>query len=215
MRLIFCALIAICLTTGCNTIHPRIKGSGIAQTEQRPVAPFNEVELSGFGTVNVVAGYQPSVHVTADDNLLCKVETYVEGQKLKIKTKGNLRPKTDLVINVTVPELAAARVSGAGDLNVDGVYSTQLDLSISGAGDVRASGQVNQITAKISGAGSADLQELQAEHAKVKISGAGDIDVFATDSIDARVSGAGSVNCFGKPQNVKQHVSGVGSIHLR
>ena len=114
-----------------------------------------------------------------------------------------------------MPELAAAKVSGAGELNVDGVLGQQLDLSISGAGDVKASGQVRNVSTKISGAGSADLQQLVTETSEVKISGAGHADVFATESVSARVSGAGSVNCYGNPADVRRHVSGAGKVRLR
>jgi hypothetical protein len=206
---------ALFLCSGCHTFQPRISGSGVAQSEYRPVPWFNQIELSGFGTVNVVGGQSPSVQVTTDDNLLCWVGTEVENGKLHIETTRNIRPRTELIINVTVPELVAAQVSGAGDLNVDGVVGQQLELAISGAGDLRASGQVNQVTATISGAGSADLQQLYAENADVRISGAGDIDVFATQSVKAHVSGAGSVNCYGNPADVQQEVRGAGSIRLR
>jgi hypothetical protein len=49
-------------------------------------APFDEVKRAGFGTVNVVAGYQQSLQVTTDDNLLPWVETEVENGILKIDT---------------------------------------------------------------------------------------------------------------------------------
>ncbi len=212
---LLCLASAVFLFCGCNVLHPRIPGSGVALSEYRPVAAFNEIDLAGVGTVNVIAGLQPSVQVTTDDNLLCWVGTEVENGKLRIETTKNIRPRSGLVIDVTVPNLAAARVSGAGDLNVDGLVGQQLELAISGAGDLRASGQVNQVTATISGAGSADLQQLYAENADVRISGAGDIDVFATQSVKAHVSGAGSVNCYGNPADVQQEVRGAGSIRLR
>jgi len=176
---------------------------------------INQIELHGIGTVNVIGGQAPSVQVTTDDNLLCWVGTEVQNGKLRIETTQNIRPRTELVVNVTVPELASAKVSGAGDLNVDHVTSQQLELAVSGAGDLRASGQVQNVIAKISGAGSADLQQLFAENADVRISGAGDVDVYASQSVNARVSGAGRVNCYGNPAEVDQHVSGAGSIRLR
>lgn len=215
MKLFIYLVTTLFLFSGCHAFQPPIRGSGFAQSEHRLVAPFNEIKLAGFGTVNVVAGQQQSIQVTTDDNLLHCVATEVENGKLRIATSRNIRPRTGLVVNVTVPELAAARVSGAGDLNLDAVAGQRLDLSISGSGDMRVSGQVNQISTKISGAGSADLQELVAENAKVKISGAGDIDLYATESLDVRVSGAGSVNCYGNPTDVQQHVSGAGSVRLR
>ena len=212
-RILFFGLL-VCLFSGCHGIGPGIAGSGISHTEFRQVPQFDEIELDGFGTVNIIAGEHQSVHVTTDDNLLARIETRVDDGKLTINPMKNIRPQTELVIDVTVPQLTAARVSGAGDINVDGVYGEDLDLSISGSGDLRAQGQVANVSTKISGAGSADLQQLAAENAKVKISGAGHVDVFASRSIDARVSGVGTVDCYGNPTDVQQRVSGVGRVRL-
>ncbi len=215
MKLFMYLAAILLLASGCNVLQPRVSGSGVAQTEFRQVAPFNEIKLAGIGTVNVVAGQQQSLEVTTDDNLLSRVETEVENGRLKIKTNGNIRPRTGLVVNVAVPELAAAKVSGAGKLNVDGVQGEQLDLSISGAGDLRANGYARSVTTNISGAGSADLKQLVSDCTDVKISGSGHVDLFATESLNARISGAGSVDCYGHPVDVHQHVTGSGSLHLR
>lgn len=215
IKWLFCLITMPFLFGGCSMIQPRIPGSGISRSEYRQIQPFDEIELNGIGTVNVVAGSQPSLRVTTDDNLMQWVATEVKNGKLQIKPLRKIRPHSGLVIDVTVPNLTAARLTGAGDLNVDGVVSNQLELSISGAGELTARGQVAHISTKISGAGSANLQDLIAESAEVKISGAGNVDLYATKSIDARISGAGNVVCYGNPTDVKQQVSGVGSVQLR
>ena len=201
--------------SGCGVLRPGIPGSGISQSEIRQVEPFEEVNLSGFGTVNVFTGDTPTVRVTTDDNLLVHVETQVENGMLKINPRGLIKPKSGLNVDVTVPHLTAARISGAGDMNINNVVGDQLTLSISGAGNLSANGFVNNVSTSISGAGEADLHELVAENADVRVSGAGDASVYASNSIRARISGAGDVVCYGNPTHVDQSVSGVGDLEIR
>ncbi len=215
MKLIVAGLLLLVTCSGCGVLHPGMRGSGVHQTEYRPVAGFDQVALSGFGTVNVFVGQPPSVEITTDDNLLVHVETMVEDGRLTIKPGGPIRPKTGLNVNVGVPQLTAARVSGAGDIHVHNASGEHLDMSISGAGTMSASGYVQYLTTRISGAGDAYMKELVAHVVEVRISGAGDAEVFALDALDANVSGAGDVTCYGSPPQVVQSVSGAGDIELR
>lgn len=213
MRLTVLSLVI--LASGCGMLRPGIHGSGVSHSELRHVGPFEQVDLSGFGTVNIHVGPQPSVCVTTDDNLLQHVDTFVDGGKLKIKNRGRLRPKTGMNVDITVPHLTAAEVNGAGDLHVMDAAGESLDLSINGAGTVSATGCVNRVSTQISGAGDAELENLFAEHADVRVSGAGDIRVYASESIKARVAGAGDVICYGHPQNVDQRIAGAGDFVLK
>ena len=52
-----------------------------------------------------------------------------------------------------------------------------LDLRISGSGDVRASGSVQDLSLRISGSGSGDFAKLAAKTASVQISGSGNADI--------------------------------------
>lgn len=215
MKWQLCVGMMLIMFSGCHSFQPPLRGSGYAQSEHRLLDSFDEIKLAGFGSVNVIAGQQQSVQVTTDDNLLDCIRTEVKDGQLRIETTRNIRPQTGLVVHVTVPEITAAGVSGSGDINLDGVSGQELELSISGQGDLKATGQVTDLKTKISGAGSADLQQLVADNAEIKISGAGDVDVFASQSLDVRVSGAGNVTCFGNPTQVSQRVSGAGSVNLR
>jgi hypothetical protein len=207
-------LLLLALFSGCGMLRPAIPGSGVSLTHQRQVPPFQAVDLSGFGNVNVHVGQPASVWVTTDDNLVEHVETSVEQGRLTIRTNGRIRPRKGLNIDVAVPHLSEARISGAGDLNVINAVGESLDLSISGAGTMTASGCVGSVTTSIKGAGDADLQQLIAGHVDVRITGAGDARVYASESIRARVSGAGDIHCYGNPGHVDQQVAGAGDFIL-
>lgn len=208
------ALFLIMFMSGCGVLRPGIVGSGFVQTEARTVAAFDQIDVSGFATVNVVGGQHQSVVVTTDDNLLPYVETQVENGRLKIKSREKIKPKSKLFVDVTVPGLRAAKVSGAGDLFLSQIVADHLELTISGAGTLNASGHAQQVSAKISGAGDADLSQLYADDASIRISGAGDAKVFASNSIKANISGAGDIDCYGDPLHVDQRISGAGDFSL-
>jgi hypothetical protein len=89
-----------------------------------------------------------------------------------------------------------------------------LDVSLSGAGSMTASGTADDLNLNISGFGDFKGAELHDTKAHVSISGAGSATVWADDSLTAEVSGAGSVSYYGSP-SVTRQISGVGSIsHL-
>jgi putative autotransporter adhesin-like protein len=101
---------------------------------------------------------------------------------------------------------------GAGNISVEGVERDIFRVEVSGAGDVEATGEVDRVEAEISGAGDVQLDGLTAQEARAEISGAGDIHVQATVSLDASVSGAGSIVNTGDPEDVQTDVSGAGAI---
>jgi hypothetical protein len=89
-----------------------------------------------------------------------------------------------------------------------------LDISVSGSGDVRGDGAVQQLTAKVNGSSDLELDQLAAERASVMISGSGDAKIAVSKSLDVTISGSGDVTYRGDPE-VTKHVSGSGSVTKR
>jgi len=84
-------------------------------------------------------------------------------------------------------------------------------VTISGAGNVTASGEATAQTVKINGIGNYQARDLWGTTAKVEINAAGSATVRVSDSLDATINGAGSINYYGNP-TVSQRVAGVGRI---
>lgn len=209
------ALISLILLSGCGVLRPALTGSGQPVRVGRTVEPFDSVSLSGLGSVTVRQGAAPAVLVTTDDNLQPWIETVVDRGELKIRPRRSLRPRGGLSVDVTVPCLRSARVSGAGNMNLCDVVAEDLEVVISGAGSLQATGFAESLSTRISGAGDADMRHLYCRRADVRISGAGDASVYAAESISANVSGAGEIACYGNPLQVQQSVSGAGDFQLR
>lgn len=176
--------------------------------------------------------------IEADENLIAYIETIIEGDRLIIKSKEgyNLDPTGDMRVYITAPLYKSIEVSGACDiigqtrinnsekmkLHVSGageikmeVDAPALEAEISGSGSVNLKGETRNFDLELSGAANAHCFDLLSENTKVVISGAGDAEVYASVSLDAHVSGAGEVKYKGDAKNIKQSVSGAGSVNKR
>lgn len=213
----------------------RVKGNGNIITEERGVSPFSEVEVSGAADVYIAQGPAGPVKIETDENLMQYVEVESHGNTVEIKYKRgyNLRPTSKLKVYLTSPSYSrldvsgacniygremitlgnplTMKVSGAGDIKVD-LNAPKVTAKISGAGNVNMKGQTKDVEIHISGAGDAKCYDLLSENTEVHISGAGSAEVFASVSLDAQVSGAGSVKYRGNAPKVEQKVSGAGSV---
>ncbi|MER8809955.1 DUF2807 domain-containing protein [Mesorhizobium australicum] len=114
-------------------------------------------------------------------------------------------------VHITGPAVPKWRLSGGGRLELSALAQDALDLRISGSGDVRASGSVQDLSLRISGSGSGDFGKLTAKTASVEISGSGNADIAPQDQADIRVSGSGNVQIHGNPK-INSHVTGSGRV---
>lgn len=187
-------------------------GSGKPKSETRAVGPFSRIEIGGALNADVSVAEVHSVEVSGDDNLVPLVITEVKDGRLQIRTSKNVAPKLELLVRITVPEVAALAVSGAGQVKLREIQGDDLELDLSGAGDVAASGAVRNLDLEVSGAGTVDARNLKTERARVSVSGAGQVGVHASQTLDVDISGAGHVRYDGNPPDVRQSISGAGSL---
>jgi hypothetical protein len=189
-----------------------VQGSGVAAVDTREVAPFSGVELQGVNDVTIGVGSEQLVVVRADDNLVDRITTDVRGGVLVIDETGGLASVTPMRVEITVPSLDEARLSGSGAIVVDGHDLDSLAVVLPGTGTIRAVGTVSNLDVDLAGTGEADLGQLVARDATVTLSGAGSVFVNVTGTLEASVSGAGNVTYTGDPDRVDREISGVGSV---
>ncbi len=103
--------IAAVLVVGCGGV---LIGSGNLKTEEYTFRDFTSVEISSVFEFDISQSSSYGVSITADDNVLEKVEVIKEGNTLKIglKTIPGLWPVT-LKAEITTPQLHSLAVSGA------------------------------------------------------------------------------------------------------
>lgn len=189
-----------------------IRGNGHVKTESRNVGEFTKIDASGAYTIKIKIGESPSIKIKAEENLLPLIRTKIKGNTLVIDNKKNLSPRKELLIEITTQELTSIDCSGANDIDVIGINTDKFEVELSGAGSINLEGNVDKFYGDLSGAGNINAKSLFANKVYISVSGAANAKVFAKEYLDASVSGVGSIDYYGDPQNTKTNVSGVGSI---
>lgn len=203
------ALVGAVGLAGCGT-----RGSGLAVTQTRELGQFRSIEVEGAFDLIVHAGAtEQKVEIRGDDNIVPELKVRVRGEKLVVEHEGWLRPKLPLVIEVWVATLDRVEASGATDIRVEGLSSERFELDLSGAADAVLSGRVQHFNIEVSGAADVDATQLEAAVVAVDMSGAGEAKVWATQVLEVDVSGAGRVVYWGEPGEIREDISGAGSVH--
>jgi hypothetical protein len=206
--------------------------------EQRDVSGFNSISIEYPADVTISQGAEESLTVEAPSDIQPEIRTEVRNATLHVSPPPGLtalrRPQSGLVkIDITVKQLTSLQFSSAGRVNVLGLQTDDLTVSVSGAGSmglenltaqdlsvvlsgagsVSASGRspISDLNVNLSGVGNLDSSGLQSATGDVAISGAGSATVWVTQRLTAKVSGLGSVRYFGSPGVTKQ-VSGLGGV---
>jgi len=201
--------------------------------QTRPVSGFTSIASSGSFHVYVKIDGTESVKVSADNAIIDKIETVVEGGTLSIHFKKEFgwndhgNKKADIyvsakslssVINsgsgtIKVENTINASnfkvmLSGSGSISIAAVKATKIEGAISGSGNINLSGSATDASIAISGSGSFDAKGLKTESTKVSISGSGDVYINAEKELSAHIMGSGSVRYTG---NAEVHTSKLGS----
>jgi len=234
LLLILFALILILSACALPVRTTQIIGSGNVISETRPVSNFDHVELAGMGTLIILQGEQEKLEISAEDNIVPKIQTRVMGGILEIGFDEfiSISPTREITYTLTVKNLKGISTSGIGAVQADALTGDRLEIEISGAGSMKIKGlTANELVIELSGSGSFDLTgmvvsqqvdlsgfgnyqagDLRCEMAQIEISGSGNATVWATDSLFATISGLGNLNYYGNP-TVSQEVSGLGKVN--
>ena len=102
-------------------------------------------------------------------------------------------------------------IGGVGDVNIGSLTADELVIYINGVGDVVLAGQVVEQGVYLNGAGDYLAAKLESQTAIVEANGAGNATVWATDTLDVRISGPSTVEYYGDPQ-VTKNISIVGRL---
>ena len=177
-------------------------------SESRNVSGFEEVELQGVGNLSIQQTGSESLTVEAEEDVLPKIRTEVENDRLIIGPEPNTSIQTTQPINY---KLAVKDLNGSGSVDAEGISTDELAVTLSGAGNVKLGGETDSQEINISGSGSYQAEDLESKEVQVDVGGSGSAVVNVSDELDAKVSGIGSVEYIGDP-TVNQDVSGVGAV---
>mgnify|MGYP001300613981 CR=1 FL=1 len=228
------AFVAAIALTSCNfdIRFGQVNGNGNVLTEERPVSNFTAVRGSAGIDVYLTEGTENKVVVEADENLMEIIETYVDGNTLKITSNtsiGHCKAKkvyvtyenlesieassgADVIGNSVIKsETLSLESSSGADLEVE-VFAKEIYANTSSGADLKVSGTANRLVAEASSGSDLKARQLEVISCKASASSGADITVNVKEDIDASASSGGDVKYFGNPSDVSVKDSQSGNV---
>jgi hypothetical protein len=192
---------------------------------------FDRLDMGDAFVISVQESPIFTVHVHGDRRNIDDLVVTKAGTTLKIGYSSNRNRTHTTYIDITMPALLGASLSGATNSTIYGfksssnidliltgasiaqfsVESKKLTLNLSGASKLTLSGKSDDLSAKVSGASELYSYALTATQVDADVSGASKVNVLATQSLHAVASGASVVYYRGNP-NVNSTVSGASVV---
>jgi Putative auto-transporter adhesin, head GIN domain len=185
-----------------------------ADSEVRTMPAFTAISVQGPISVTVDAGKAQSLTVRGDARFIKELTSEVVNGELRLhmRNKSYSTKDGDQRIVITMPELRALEVEGAGEIKLNRIRGERLDVNYRGAGSMGINGEVKSFKMQAEGVGEVDTRALVANDVDVRFRGIGDVKVYARNRLDAVVQGMGSLTYYGKPATVNKSVGGIGSV---
>lgn len=201
-----------------------VVGSGNAGTKTFTVPQFTGIDSSIPADIDFfMTEGEPTVTVTAPDNLLEKMNFQVEDGVLMVRfDDGDQRVnvgRTGIKVVASSATLEKLAIRGAGDFDATYLESSGFDVEVTGAGDITL-GTVKctgDVSVAVRGAGDIDVDALECRAVRVDVAGAGDVVLAGkAESASLSIRGAGDIDARSLDcPDITTNVSGMGSIRRK
>ncbi len=195
------------------------------------IQPFTKIYLEGSFKVILEQGTQSGLRIKTDEDNFKYIDVQSDTQTLSLKIIKKHFDFDELILYVTFKDLEKLEIEGGISLetkgyvdlkdfylHVEGGATVEMNLKASkvrvvGEGGVKFEfdGIADELEASISGAGYLDAIDLKTKNCDIKIEGVGAGSVYATESLNATISGVGKIRYKGDPKVFKK-VEGVGIV---
>lgn len=205
--------------------------AGPTATITKNLSEFNELEVYGSMRIEIIEGMSDDIRITAPNNLMDYIETYVFSERLTIRERNNDIRESEIHIEISETALEYIYLSGSGSIIADTIHSPTIALRLVGSGKLDVPVDCNDLNARITGSGritsggigedvkgwvngsgSLDLKNIETQDAEARVEGSGLVEVYANESIFARIAGSGLIHFWGNPGSVDTRVDGSGVI---
>jgi len=229
------AILFICLlVVGTVSLSAqRIQGEGDVVKQEIDLETITGVRLGFHGDIVITQGSSQKIVLEGQQNILDNIKREVRNGTWRVNFDKSVKNAKPVKIYITMATLKDAGVSGSGNLSSKGsftglgdlelyvsgsgnvdlqVEAEDVDGSISGSGEINLSGSASSVDVSISGSGDFDALDLKSENCEISIAGSGDAAVYVTGSLEVRISGSGDVRYKGDAARVKSSISGSGDV---
>jgi hypothetical protein len=214
----------------------RVNGNKNVVTEDRSTKEnFTEIRVSTGLELHIYQGPKNKITVEADENLQDIIVTEVNNGVLKIYSEKSIWRAKSKKIFVTIKDLEAvtatsgsevyaketlkvddiriSSTSGA-DINIS-VDANTVETSSTSGSDIEISGKSNKHISSATSGASIDAYDLHSKNVIVKVTSGADINVYASESLDAKATSGGDIDFKGNPKNVNKKSSSGGDISAK
>ena len=226
MKKVILSVLTLGMLTSCSCsgLNVTFSHTDAQAQEQRPLTGFERIELLGSLDVKYQQADSFSVRVDAPVEVLKKVETRVDGNKLVVKMKGDgkwinfgVADSKNVTVYVTSPDFLGIMLKGSGDFESQGLLDTDnLEISLQGSGDIAFDDVIcDQVDVSLVGSGDVDVKNVKALRSFINLVGSGDVKMNFDNSgiVEATMTGSGDITLNGKVKKYKSNVRGSGDIN--
>jgi hypothetical protein len=199
-----------------------VKISGERSTLAPTLSNFASIEASGTWDVRATRGDAWRVELDVPVELVDRIEARVDDGRLVLDLEGatwfggcSIPDRCRLKAAITMPELRAASLSGASQMDFTGFEGTALQIALTGAGKIDGdSGRYDDLALTVSGAGNVDLGGVTTTNAVVSVSGAAHVELrMGGGRLTGNLSGASGLVYSGTVS--EESVSDSGASNVR
>jgi hypothetical protein len=210
-----------------------VRGNGDVVEVSEQVQDFTQLVFAGSGDLFIQQGFEESLRIEAEENLIEHLDIEVRGDTLTIGIKEgiNLRPSEPMYFYLGVKDLDSMTLAGSGLIEAEALQAERLDLTLSGSGNIvienleavslnvilsgsgniDLSGELEDQDVTISGSGDYDAKKLESSIANVVITGSGTAQLRVEENLDISITGSGNVGYYGSP-SIDQTITGSGDV---
>tara|TARA_B100000795_G_C22804133_1_gene443776 strand:- start:4933 stop:5658 length:726 start_codon:yes stop_codon:yes gene_type:complete len=214
----------------------RVSGNRNVVTEDRSTKEyFTKIKVSTGLDLYVSQGSKNQITVEADENLQDIIVTEVNDGILKIYSEKNIWRAKARKIYVTIKNLEAITATSGSDvytnetlkvnnLNISATSGADIHISVdantietaaTSGSDIEISGVSNNHISKATSGASIDAYQLRSKNVTVRVTSGADINVYASESIDAKATSGGDIDFKGSPKKVNKKTSSGGSVSAK
>ncbi len=208
------------------------RGNGSIEMEEINIDNFSKVNIGGNYDVTLIESNETKVIIETDENLFSFINVEVFNQSLNINSIHQLKSTEGIMVEIYYNKIDHIHSTGASNIEHEGVLvneeltielsgigaidlevqTTKVSINLTGAGVVTLSGETDLQDTQISGAGGLRAFNLKSAECSIDLSGLGGAEVFATEKLEATITGVGGIVYAGNPKNIEKQITGFGKI---
>ena len=242
--LLFCLLAAASATSGhtaerqgeaCSTTHAAdssIRPAKKSVTQRREVRRFEEIAASSGITILVRQADEWTVEVSADKNIIDRVQTEVVGKTLRIRYRNNTSINgrhEPTVVRVSCPVLTNISATSGTDITFTNLFEGEaltvhatsaarigsLMLSATSGADITLTGRSRHSTLTATSGANIDASALVSEEVSASATSGAHVKTYAHTRLTAKATSGAIVVYYGNPTQTDISATSGGSIRKR